>query len=31
LTRDDGLGAFVITVNGVEHNEEHVPDAFGTR
>jgi hypothetical protein len=31
LTRDDGLGAFVITVNGVEHYEEHVPDEFGTR
>lgn len=31
LTRDEGLGAFVITVNGVEHYEEHVPDEFGTR
>ena len=29
LTRDEGLGAFVITVNGVEHYEEHVPDEFG--
>jgi hypothetical protein len=31
LTRDEGLGAFVMTVNGVEHYEEHVPDEFGTR
>jgi hypothetical protein len=31
LTRDEGLGAFVISVNGVEHYEEHVPDEFGTR
>ncbi|HEY2965254.1 MAG TPA: maleylpyruvate isomerase N-terminal domain-containing protein [Actinomycetota bacterium] len=31
LTREEGLGAFVITVNGVEHYEEHVPDEFGTR
>jgi hypothetical protein len=31
LTRDEGLGAFVITVNGVEHYEEHVPDEFGPR
>jgi hypothetical protein len=31
LTRDDGLGAFVITVNGVEHYEEHVPDEFRVR
>jgi DinB superfamily len=31
LTREEGLGAFIITVNGVEHYEEHVPDEFGTR
>jgi hypothetical protein len=31
LTRDEGLAAFVITVNGVEHYEEHVPDEFTTR
>jgi hypothetical protein len=29
LTRDDGLGAFVVAVNGVEHYEEHMPDVFG--
>ena len=31
LTRDEGLGAFVITANGVEHYEEHVPDEFDMR
>ena len=31
LTRDDGLAAFVITVNGVEHYEEHVLDEFSMR
>jgi DinB superfamily len=31
LTRDDGLAAFVITVNGVEHYEEHVRDEFSMR
>lgn len=31
LTRDDGLAAFVLTVNGVEHYEEHVPDQFEMR
>ncbi len=31
LTRDDGLGAFIIAVNGVEHYEEHVPDEFRMR
>ncbi|HEU4354143.1 MAG TPA: DinB family protein [Actinomycetota bacterium] len=25
---DEGLGAFVVAVNGVEHYEEHVPDVF---
>lgn len=29
LARDDGLGAFVVAVNGVEHYEEHLPDVFG--
>lgn len=28
LARDDGLGAFVVAVNGVEHYEEHLPDVF---
>ena len=31
LTKDDGLAAFVITVNGVEHYEEHLPDEFVMR
>jgi DinB superfamily len=31
LTRDDGLAAFVVTVNGVEHYEEHLSDAFVMR
>jgi hypothetical protein len=28
FARDDGLGAFVVAVNGVEHYEEHLPDVF---
>lgn len=31
LTREDGLAAFVITVNGVEHYEEHLLDDFTMR
>jgi DinB superfamily len=31
LTKDDGLAAFVVTVNGVEHYEEHFPDKFVMR
>jgi hypothetical protein len=31
MTRDDGLAAFVVTVNGVEHYEEHLPDEFVMR
>lgn len=28
LTRDEGLAAFVSTVNGVDHYKEHLPDEF---
>jgi hypothetical protein len=31
LTRNDGLAAFVVTVNGVEHYGEHLPDEFVMR
>lgn len=31
FARDDGLGAFVVAVNGVEHYEEHLPDEFRGR
>jgi hypothetical protein len=31
LTRHDGLAAFIVTVNGVEHYEEHLPDEFIVR
>ena len=30
FARDEGLGAFVVAVNGVEHYEEHLPDEFRT-
>jgi hypothetical protein len=29
LARDNGLGAVVAAVNGVEHYDEHLPDVFG--
>jgi len=31
LKDDDGLAAFVVAVNGVEHYEEHLPDEFVMR
>lgn len=31
LTKADGLAAFVVAVNGVEHYEEHLPDEFVMR
>jgi Mycothiol maleylpyruvate isomerase N-terminal domain len=31
LTRDEGLTAFVVTVNGVEHYAEHLRDEFSRR
>jgi hypothetical protein len=31
LTKDDGLAAFVVAVNGVEHYQEHLPDEFVMR